>query len=88
MPGEALTGCPHGYVTKASCYDCMLDGPVFEPMPTTWQRAHVFNAAFPGLCADCGLPLLIGETIQTWVRYEGAINEERRYTHQEGCSPS
>lgn len=61
----ALTYCPHGMPTPASCTLCMEDGPVAPPSknePVTTLR--VLTAKYEGQCDACDLPIIIGQTIR------------------------
>jgi hypothetical protein len=76
--------CPHGFAKPAMCVDCMVDGPVTEPV--RWRKEGApFAARHAAVCADgdCGGQLHVGERVQRW-----DLGDQRTvYTHEEGCRP-
>ncbi len=55
--------CTHGMPSPASCIECMEDGPVAPPRPSTPEIQYEMVAKFGGICNHCFLPLIIGDDI-------------------------
>ena len=62
--------CPHGYESPASCWDCMVDGPVVPPtVNAPWKAAGgQFRAIYEGRCKGCDWDIEVGQFIQRWER--------------------
>lgn len=45
--------CPHGMGKKASCVECMNDGPVTTLHKQKPKAEQWIHARFDGVCADC-----------------------------------
>lgn len=57
--------CPHGFPSRKSCVDCMMDGPVEEPktIRRNLHPARTMQAGYPGRCANCDARIDEGDTI-------------------------
>ena len=69
-------GCPHGMPSPASCIDCMDEGLLPPPpKPEVPEPGHSFEAAYPGHCKGCDLPIHPGQRITAMTdgtyRHEG-----------------
>jgi len=57
--------CTHGMPTPAACFECMEDGNI-EPPPAPTRptsQGWTIDAAFPGHCQGCNLPIHEGQSI-------------------------
>lgn len=57
--------CPHGFPSRKSCVDCMMDGPVEEPK-TVRRHLHptnVITAGYFGRCPNCDATIHEGDMI-------------------------
>lgn len=48
-----MIACPHGMPSRASCVDCMLDGPVADIARRPATVAYRFTAQYAGRCIEC-----------------------------------
>lgn len=55
--------CPHGMGKKASCVECMNDGPVTTLVKAKKKAETWIAARFDGFCADCDTHIQEGEQI-------------------------
>lgn len=55
--------CPHGMPSRASCIDCMEDGPVAPLARRPAVAERIIEARYPGRCAKCGTAIEQGDDI-------------------------
>lgn len=62
--------CPHGMPSRASCIDCMLDGPVEVQAQQSrlldykeYIDGFIPEAQYEGQCSGCNLPIHLGEPL-------------------------
>lgn len=55
--------CPHGMGKKASCVECMNEGPVTTLRKQQPKAERWIHARFDGFCADCDSPIAEGDDI-------------------------
>lgn len=77
----SVGGCPHGYSSVGSCYDCMLDGPVVNLTQPKEKPEETIDRYYPesmydGQCRECNLPIHIGQPI-----YRMTNGDDKWYIH-------